>query len=141
MILDDIATYVDSNSTALALNTNLFKSILLDSTTYPHSVVVLYEPPGSPNSYVFSTSSGGATVSAEHPALQVLSRSTAYQTARNRAQTVYTLLDGLSEQNLPTSTSTGHYNEITAVQAPFFLERDNNDRFIVAVNFNVSKTP
>ena len=74
----------------------------------------------------------------ERPSFQILSRSTAYQTARDRAQTAYTILDGLAGRNLPTATGT-LYQEIVAVQAPFFLQRDDNDRFIVAANYNVRK--
>lgn len=142
MLLDDIATYLAAQSTAFTVLSgtagNLAKQIMLDSSPVPETLAVLYETPGGPNDYTFSTSTGGANVDAETPGLQMLSRAAGYQTARNRAESAYTILDGLSGQTLPTATGV-RYQEITANQPPFFLQRDENDRFIVAVNFTVKK--
>jgi hypothetical protein len=129
MLLDDVATY---------LAANLTKQIMLDATPIPETLAVLYETPGAPNEYTFSTSTGSANVDAESPGLQLLSRAASYQTARNRAEAAYTILDGLSEQTLPTGTGV-RYREIVAVAPPFYLQRDDNERYIVAVNFNVKK--
>lgn len=141
MLLDDVATYLDTQSTALAIFSgttgNLGKSIALDVGTVPDTFVSLYETPGVPNGYTMSTGIR-ATVAYESPVLQVLSRSASYATARTNAQTVYTILDGLAGQNLPTSTGTT-YLDFSAVQAPFLLQRDEHDRYIVSVNFNVRK--
>jgi hypothetical protein len=140
MLLDDIATFLAAESTAFHVGAtgNLAKQILLDSTPIPETIAVLYETPGGPNEYTFSTSTGPANVDAETPSLQLLSRAVSYQTARNQAETAYTILDGLSSRTLPTATGT-RYREITADQAPFFLQRDDNDRYIVSVNFTVKK--
>ena len=137
-LLDDIATFLASSSTKFTVGStgNIGKSIALDTTQTPATFIALYEQAGAPNSYEFSTSTG-ADVVIERPNLQVLSRSTSYQTARNNAQTVYTLLDGIS-RNLPTSTGT-RYLSIEAVQAPFQAGFDANRRNLVSVNFNVEK--
>ena len=140
MLLDDIATYLAAESTAFHVGAtgNLGKQLMLDSTPIPETLAVLYETPGGPNEYTFSTSTGPANVDAETPSIQLLSRAVSYQTARNRAETAYTILDGLSGRTWPPGRGT-RYREITADLAPFFLQRDENDRFIVSVNFSVKK--
>ena len=141
-LLDDIATFLDAQSTAFTLlsgtSGNLAKTISLDHEAVRDTIAVLYETGGSPNEYTFSTSSNSARVAIEKPSLQMLSRSSDYQTARNQAQVAYTILDGLAGRTLPTATGT-RYLEITAVQSPFSLGRDDNDRSIISVNFNVWK--
>ena len=141
-LLDDIATFLDAQSTAFTLlsgtSGNLAKTISLDHSAVSDTIAVLYETGGAGNEYTFSTSSNSARVAIEKPSLQMLSRSSDYQTARNQAQVAYTILDGLAGRNLPTATGT-RYLEITAVQTPFSLGRDDNDRPIISVNFNVWK--
>lgn len=137
-LLDDIAAYLAAQSTAFTLLSgtggNLGKQMAWDSTRAPDTLTVLYEQPGIANAYTFSTSTGNARVAFERPGLQILSRSSDYSTARSRAETAYTILDGLAGRNLPTATGT-RYLEISAVQAPFFSGRDENDRFIVSTNY------
>ncbi len=117
---------------------SLAKQIMLDNTIAPDTLAVLYETAGGPNTYTFSTTTGTASVDTENPSLQLLSRAELYATARTQAETAYTILDGLAGRNLPTATGT-RYIEITADQAPFFVNRDENDRNIVSVNFSVRK--
>jgi hypothetical protein len=141
-VVDDIAAYLVASSTVFtkfaSTGGNLAKQIMLDHQHAASTITVLYETAGSPNEYTFSTSTGKARVAFEKPGVQLLSRSTSYKTARSRAQTAYTLLDGVAGKNLPTATGT-RYLEITAVQAPFFVSRDSNDRYIVSVNFETWK--
>ncbi len=141
-LLDDIATFLDAQSTAFTLLSgtegDLAKTIMLDHPAVSDTIAVLYETGGSPNTYTFSTTTGSARVAIEKPSLQMLSRSSDYQIARNRAQTAYTILDGLAGQNLPTATGT-LYLEITAVQTPFSIGPDDNDRPVISVNFDVWK--
>jgi hypothetical protein len=137
-LLDDIASFLAASSTKFSVGStgNIGKAVALDTTQTPVTFIALYEQSGAANSYIFSTSTG-ADVAVERPNLQVLSRSTSYQTARNNAQTVYTVLDGIS-RNLPTSTGT-RYLSIEAIQAPFQAGYDANRRNLVSVNFNVEK--
>ena len=135
-ILDDLASYIDTNSTAFALNTNLGKSINLDAGSIPNTFTSLYETPGLNSEMAFST--GGAERVFDRPRVQVLCRSTSYATARARAQTIYDLLDGLGNQGLPTSTGTV-YLSVVAVQPPFSLGRDSNDRWLVATNYQCER--
>ena len=140
-LLDDIATYLAAQSTAFTVVSgtggNLAKSVMLDAIL-PDTITVIYETAGLANEYVFSTATGTAGVANERPSFQILSRSTRYTTARTRAQTAYTVLDGLAGKSLPTATGT-RYLEIVANQAPFLLQRDENERYIVATNYTARK--
>lgn len=98
---------------------------------------MLYDTQGFSNAYSFSTTANRVTISYESPGLQLLSRSTSYKTARDRAVLASQLLDGYNG-NLPTSTGT-RYLEITAAQVPFFIGRDDNERVLFSVNFNIRK--
>ena len=127
MILDDLATYIAAQSTAFSVFSgttgNLGKALMLDKI-HQSTMNSIYETAGLPNLYTFSTTNKATRV-AEKPRIQVLSRSTSYQTARNNIDTIYQLLDGFSGP-LPTSTGT-EYLSIEAVQAPFSAGRDENE--------------
>ena len=141
-IADDIAAYLVAQSTAFTLlsgtSGNLGKMVMLDNAHVADTFASIYETGGGASEYAFSTSTGAATIVFERPSFQVLSRSTVYTTARSQAQTAYTLLDGLAGKNLPTATGT-RYLQITAIQSPFFVNRDENERYIVSVNFDAWK--
>lgn len=141
MLLDDLATYLAAQSTAFAIFSgstgNLAKAVALDATL-PDTITVIYETGGLGNEYVYSTATGGAKVANERPSFQIISRSTRYTTARTRAETAYTILDGLAGQTLPTATGT-LYLEIVANQAPFSIGRDDNERYLVSSNYTARK--
>jgi len=141
-LVDDVSDYLVAQSTAFTLLSgtggNLGKQVMLDNAHVADTFTSVYETPGAGSEYTFATSTGTVNVEFERPSFQILSRSTTYTTARTRAQTAYTILDGLAGKSLPTATGT-NYLEITAVQAPFFLQRDDNERYVVSVNFSVWK--
>ena len=132
-MLDAVATYLVANTTLTVGGTagTLAKAIMLD--TQPDTVAVLYETGGTGSEYVFST--GATEVVYEEPNLQLISRSTTYSKARSVAETVYTKLDGLSE----TVMSSVRYLDIEAMQSPFSIGRDEQERYLVSVNFRVKK--
>jgi len=135
MILDDVATYLVAQTTLTVGGTTgtLGKAIMLD--TEPDTIAVLFETGGGASEYAFSTSTGTVAVVYEQPNLQLLSRSTTYTQARTVAETVYTTLNGLG-----TTTMTGtRYLSVDAVQSPFSIGRDDNERYLVSVNFRVKK--
>ena len=134
MLLDDVATYLESESTRLTVGVDLTKGFMPDT---PSTVTTLYETGGVFPLNAFST--GGGTRIYERPALQVLSRSTDYQTVRATIEDVFTILDGVANTTLPTATGV-RYGSIDAVQSPFSVGRDSNDRFEMSVNFLVLKT-
>ena len=139
---DDIATFLAASSTAFTVLSgtagNLGKMIMLDNAHVADTFASIYETGGGPSEHAFSTDTNGVEVVFERPSFQILSRSTTYTIARSQAQVAHTLLDGLNSQNLPTATGT-RYLQITAVQSHFFIDRDDNDRFLVSVNFDVWK--
>lgn len=137
-MLDDIATYLDTSSTDLKVGStgNVFKNYMPPRA--PNEVVGLFETVGAASFHEFSTAAGPNRVYTA-PGLQCLSRSTSSVTAKTNCETVFRLLDGYTGK-LPTSTSTGHYPQIVALQAPFLVGRDENQRFIYSVNFNVWRT-
>ena len=132
MILDDIAIYLEGNST-LVLGVDLTLAFMPEN---PNTVTTIYETGGSGPLNAFST--GGGTRFYEQPGIQIITRSTSYETARNIQETVFTVLDGVNNQVVP-STGTVHYGSIDAVQSPFPIGRDKNNRFKVGVNFDVLK--
>lgn len=138
MLLDDVATYLAANSTHFTVGAagDLMKAVMLDDGGVPDTVVVLYETGGVGTVHTLSTS-GLAARQYEQPALQVLSRSTAYQTARNRAEAAFRLLDGYTG-GLPTSTGTT-YLSVAAQQSPFSVGRDSNQRYLVSTNYLIRK--
>lgn len=135
-ILAELGAYIETNSTAtfkLGGSTGNLQLSIMDDTM-PNTVVVLYETGGSGTAYTFSTGAGVARAY-EQPTIQVLSRSTSYQTARNNAGNIYDLLDGLSNTTMTGVT----YLSIEAAQPPFSIGRDENNRHRVSVNFNIRK--
>ena len=134
-MLDPVATYLVANTTLTVGGTTgtLAKAVMSDSQ--PDTVTVLYEQPGAGAEYSFSTSTGTVAVVYEQPNLQALSRAATYTVARAAAQTVYTTLNGLGD----TTMSGVRFLSIEAIQAPFSVGRDKQDRYLVSVNFRVKK--
>ncbi len=96
-----------------------------DPATDPDPVVAVYESPGPPGTY---TKSGRA---AQEGRLQVLTRSTSYDTAMQKALDVYTLLDGYR------ATISGAYYNIRAQQRPFDVgPQDEAGRTVISTNYS-----
>ena len=133
-LLDEIAAYLVTNTTLSMGGTTgtLAKAKMLDDQ--PDTVAVLYEQPGLWTAYAMSTGAAADRVY-EQPILQCLARSTSYQVARDSAQVVFDALDGLSNTTMSSVT----YLSVEAVQSPFGIGRDKNDRELVSVNFHVKK--
>ncbi len=134
-ILDDVSAHLIANTTVFTIagtTGNLSIEQALDSM--PDTLVTLYEQPGLVNEYSFSTGVR-VTVEYERPNMQAISRSTRATTARANIEKVYTTLDGLTN----TTMGTTRYLEFEAVQAPFQIGRDENERHLWSLNFNVKK--
>lgn len=140
-LLTDILTYLDAQSTAFkklsASTGNLVLTALLDRTPSPDTLTALYETGGSSPNWVF----GSTNPAYETAGLQVISRSSRYATARSRAYLAYRILGGIKNQYLPTSTHSTKclYLDCNPDQPPFSLGPDQNDRWLVSVNFTVHK--
>lgn len=129
-LLDALVDYIEANVAGLTEGTNLFKSLLPPT---PDAAVALYEYPGAPGTYTY----GGTGASPERPKVQIVARATTYSSARSTLESIYTFLDGKTGLTL----SGVSYLGIFAIQAPFAVERDSNNRELVACNFEVIKTP
>ena len=134
MMLDDVATYLATNSTRLTVGVSLTKAFM---PATPDTVTTLFETGGFAPLNAFSTSADYRFY--EQPGLMIHSRSADYQIVRAVMEDVFTVLDGVANEALPTATGVW-YAAIDAVQSPFLITRDSNDRFVVGVNFNVIKT-
>lgn len=135
-ILDDVSAYLIANTTVFTVAGSTAGNLSIEQAldSMQDTLVTLYEQPGIVNEYSFSTGAS-VTVEYERPNMQAISRSTLATTARSNIQKVYTELDGL------TNTTMGgtRYLEFEAVQAPFQLGRDENERHLWSLNFNVKK--
>jgi len=126
--LVDIATYLDSQQASLTLGTNLFLGRMPDS---PDTCVALYEYGGSAPDNTMGT---GLPV-LQNPSVQINVRAALYATAESLINSCWGTLEGI----INTSLSGTRYNRMTAIQSPFVLERDSQDRVIFVQNFNVTR--
>jgi hypothetical protein len=96
----------------------------------PDAAVALYEYPGQSPVYVKNR----AQPVYERPRFQVITRDARYIDARNKAEEVFRLLTGYSGR-----LGGVDYQRITAVQSPFFLDRDDRNRPRFVCNFEAQK--
>jgi len=126
--LVDLATYLDTQQVSLVLGTNLFLGRMPDT---PDECVVLYEYGGSAPD---NTMGAGLPV-LQNPAVQIAVRAVLYASAETLINLCWITLEGITDMSL----SGTRYNRVTAIQSPFLLERDSQDRVIFVQNFNVTR--
>jgi len=124
----DIATHLDAQQASLTLGTNLFLGRMPDS---PDACVALYEYGGSAPD---NTMGGGLPV-LQNPSVQIAVREVLYASAESLISLCWITLEGIIDMSL----SGTRYNRVTAIQSPFVLERDSQDRVIFVQNFNVTR--
>lgn len=131
MILDDLADVMSSAGLG-TVGTNLFKGALPSA---PDACVALLGPyGGAPPVWAMSAgAASGGRPQVERPRVQVLCRDTRYDSAQYKAVAVRFVLDGLGSF---TKNGVG-YKSVFAVQEPFYLERDGNDREIFVANYEI----
>ena len=141
MLLDDTATFLGANSTRLTVGSDLHKGFLPETSAENSTALqaALFETGGLSPLHYFSTTTGFVTRKYERPGLQALVRAKDYQFARAAVDDIFTVLDGVANTNLPTATGP-EYVVIDAAQSPFLVNRDSNDRFLLGVNFLITKT-
>lgn len=130
MILDDLCDYLTTGSIGLTTNTNLWGGKMPPD---PATAVAIYETGGVGPVHAFSTGPGNAVL--ERPRVMVVVRSTGYSSGRQTAHNIWKRLDGAGDFTI----NGCRYAWIGAVQSPFFLKFDGNDRPLFACNFDVSK--
>lgn len=135
MILDEIAAYLSVNAVG-TVGTDIFKSLMPED---PDFAIGIFEYAGRPSDKSF-----GTTIQIENARFQVLVRSDresttagAYSAARSKARDVHLLLDGKGALAL----SGVDYLFIEALHPPFFLQRDENERVLIACNYEARKRP
>ena len=132
MVLEDLGVYLEG----LALVTVGTDLILGHMPSSPKVCCALLEYGGDPP--LRNQSEGAArsgAQSGERPRIQLLCRSDSYVTGRGLIQSIWEALDGVVNQTI-NGTS---YVRIASLQSPFFLEFDENKRYLFAVNFSVTK--
>lgn len=132
--LDDFTQFIADQSTLLTIGStgNLLKTQSLDSPLIPNTCAVVYEMPGRPPMHAFSTSNQADRVM-EQPRMQVVCRSTSYQTAYTLARDVFHLVDGYSGV-MPTGSNRQYAWD--ASMSPYSMGRDQNDRWLVGLFFD-----
>lgn len=127
MLLDELGTFLQTQGVG-TLATDLFTGLLPDA---PDAAVAIMEYGGA--SPVHTLGAGNAKF--ERPRVQVIVRALTYTAARTKIESVYKLLEAL----VNTTLSSVKYLRVEAVQNPFFLERDANNRVKLACNFQIHK--
>jgi hypothetical protein len=136
MLLDEIAYLLDTNSTARTAGTSLFKGY--ENEKAPDTATFIHEYGGERPQMVLSSS----VPAYEIPYVQIVDRSSDYQTARNQAEVWYRLLMGQANTTLkPSSSATGtRYLALSPIQSPMYTGQDANGRHRVSTNYRVMKS-
>jgi hypothetical protein len=131
-VCDDLAAHVEG----LAIVTRGTDMFLGRLPTEPSECCALVEYSGDPP--LRNQSEGAArsgAQSGERPRVQLLCRATDYDTGRSLIQSIWQALDGIVNQTVNGT----FYVRVSAINSPFFLMRDDNERWIFAANFSVTK--
>ena len=125
-LLDDLSDYLTSAGTTTPINKGWFFSTA-------DRVLCLRGTGGFPSHHVMNPAVNQAIL--EEPTLQLLARATTYDQAEATARSAKSLLDGLRKRTINSVV----YHWATAMQPPFFLERDENQRFVFAMNVQLKR--
>lgn len=129
-LLDDIGDYLSTNGVG-TIWTNLFKGYMPET---PNAAVAVYETGGLGPARV--ACGGPGRPAARMPRVQIVSRSTSYPVAEQKAQDCYALLEGLGDRTINATT----YHWIGAVQEPFLMGREEGGRVLIACNFDIVRS-
>ena len=119
-MLDEIAGYMTANGIG-----QVFKARMPDT---PDDAVCLYKYPGAPPEFSHDGQDW------ENLRLQVVVRGKQYDASRQKTQQVYDLLNGKVNEMIGSL-----YFSIRAMQSPFPLNVDSNERYRMAVNFEIAR--
>ena len=124
---DNIKDILVSES-GLTFATDLFIGRMPES---PHDCVVLFDTPGrGPQAF-----SSQQTDSYDYAAFQLRVRNTAYNTGFALIQGYVKTLHNRGNEMV----GSDYVSVITALDSPFLLEWDENDRAVIAVNFEIQR--
>jgi hypothetical protein len=131
---EDIATYC-ANQGIGTLGTDIFVNNLPDTPEYPDNLVVFNDTAGFGPDHAMGGPSDNPAF--ENPSVQVLVQNVYSETAINTCYDVFQLLDGLKDQTIDSVV----YLLVTALNSPFIIGKDENDRYRVACDFLVTRRP
>ena len=126
--LIDVATYLDAQLATLTIGVNLFVGRMPDT---PDTCVTLFEYGGSAPTDTLGT---GLPV-LENPRVQVVTRGVTYAATETTARAVWAALQAIQNSTL----SGVLYQRMSAIQGPFPLERDTQDRILFVQNYMVMR--
>lgn len=127
MLLSDLSDYLSTGNVG---STDIFCGWVPMS---PDTLIAIHETGGLPSVHAMASGPGQAMV--EQPRVQIQVRDADYESARLIMHRVHARLDGTRNQTINGVT----YHWIEAVQQPFFLHRDENSRFVLACNYQITK--
>jgi len=125
MLLDDISDYIATLGYGVPVQKGFFQEI-------PDTVIALRETGGFVSEHIMGDQKGVL----DQPTIQVVTRSKDYQSCMILCRTLHLALDGLRATVLNNVT----YHFVKALQPPFFLQRDHNNRFECAFNIHVQRS-
>ena len=132
MLLVDLGDYLSSGGIG-TLGTDLFLGLMPAS---PDNATCVYETGGRSPAHAMNGSAGQASVTYPHIQVVVRGGMDSYQVARALAQKAFLLLDGLPHRTIGTTC----YLWSESLQGePFLLGRDEQNRPLIACNFEVVK--
>jgi hypothetical protein len=129
--LDQLSTYLDSEDVGTE-GTDLFTTEMPD---HPDACVALFETGGRDPDPGF----GASAVRIERPAVQILARGAPddYNGPRAKAQAAWDAMLKIEGEAL----SGVQYWLVQALQSPFHVTTDENDRLLFSSNFLIEKEP
>jgi hypothetical protein len=132
-LLDDIATYLDAETSAFTQNVNLFKGRF--GANFPDTCVVLFEILGfEPPAETYSS-----RVNIERPQVQVISRGAShdYATARSNSETAYKVL----REKSSTTINGVRYLRMGVRSSPHYQGEDDNSMHHITFTLDIWKEP
>lgn len=129
MLLDEVGTFLQQNAEG-TLGTDLFLFEMPPES--PDVAVAVIETGGLAPEFIHSNPTRQTY---ERPTFQVVARDPNPKTARTKAENIYKLLGSV----VNTSLSGTRYLRIFPTQSPFRLGRDENDRALIACNYEAFK--
>jgi hypothetical protein len=126
VLIDDIADLLTTGG----LTTTIFKGGMFGEADPTIAII----PTGGQES-VHTNQAGSGLAAIERPRVQIVTRSLNPQTAMVKAQAAFKLLDGLRERQI----NGIRYLWARAVQPPFSLDRDEENRFHVVFNVDIHR--
>lgn len=132
MLLTEIATFLAAEGLG-TLGTDLFQAKMPAS---PNACGAVYESGGSAPDPGF----GSSSLRFENPAVQIIFRGAPddYSGPRTKAQSAFVSMTGISTDQVLSGTK---YQLVLALQQPFSLGQDKNDRWRISCNFLIQKEP